>query len=77
MGDAIFAAENIYIENQKLEGFIDGIKKIDCRYVSCNGCSYCERYAQKAITFSASNKEEALRRSDLFLHKMTSSEIFE
>ncbi len=77
MGDAIFAAEKIHIDNQKLDGFLDGIKKIDCHYVSCDRCGYCERYAQQAITFSASDKKEALRRSDLFLQKMTSSEIFE
>ena len=77
MGDAIFAAEKIYIDNQKLDGFIDGIKRIDCRYISCDRCGYCERYAKKAITFSATDQEEAIRRTDLFLSKMTSSEIFE
>ncbi|MFQ5851876.1 MAG: U32 family peptidase [Candidatus Binatia bacterium] len=77
MGDAIFAAERITIDNQKLDGFLDGIKKIDCRYVSCDHCGYCERYAQKAVAFCVSDQEEAIRRSDLFLQKMTSSEIFE
>jgi collagenase-like PrtC family protease len=77
MGDAIFAAEKIYIDNQKLDGFVDGIKKINCRYVSCDRCGYCERYAEKAITFSLLDQEEAIRRSDLFLSKMTSSEIFQ
>jgi len=76
MGDAIFAAEKIYIDNQKLDGFLGGIKKIDCRYVSCDRCGYCERYAQKAVRFSSSDQEDAIRRSDLFLEKMTSSEIF-
>lgn len=76
MGDAVFAAEKVYIDNQKLEGFLDGIKKIDCRYVSCDRCGYCERYAKKAITFSPSDRDEAMRRTHLFLQKMTSSEIF-
>lgn len=76
MGDAIFAAEKVYIDNQKLAGFLDGIKKIDCRYVSCDRCGYCERYAKKAITFSPPDQEEAIRRSDLLLSKITSSEIF-
>jgi len=76
MGDAIFAAEKIYIDNGKLEGFLDGIKKIDCRYVSCDRCGYCERYAQKAIWFSETDREEAIRRTGLFLDKMTTSKIF-
>ena len=77
MGDAIFAAENIYIDNQKLEGFLDGIKKINCRYLSCDRCGYCEKYAQKAISFSGPDQEVATNRTDLFLEKMVTSEIFE
>lgn len=77
MGDAIFAAERICIDNQKLDGFLDGIKKIDCRYLSCDRCGYCERYAQKAISFSGPDREEATRRTDLFLEKMITSEIFQ
>jgi collagenase-like PrtC family protease len=77
MGDAILAAENVHIDNQALDGFIDGIKKIDCRYISCERCGYCERYANKAIRFSGADQEEGIRRSDLFLEKMTSSDIFQ
>ena len=77
MGDAIFAAEKTFIDNQKLEGFFNGLKKIDCRYVACEKCGYCERFAQKAITISASDRAEAIRRSDLFLGKLTSSELFQ
>ncbi len=77
MGDAIFAAEKISIDNQKLDGFLNGLKKIDCRYLSCDQCGYCERFAAKAITIAPEDKEEAVRRSDLFLEKITSSELFQ
>jgi collagenase-like PrtC family protease len=77
MGDAIFAAERIRIDNQKLDGFLEGIKKIDCRYLSCDRCAYCERFAKKAISFSGPDREEANRRTDLFLDKMTTSELFQ
>ncbi len=77
MGDAIFAAEKTFIDNQKLDGFFNGLKKIDCRYVSCDKCGYCERFAQKAITIAPDDRDEAVRRSDLFLEKITSSEMFQ
>ncbi len=77
MGGAIFAAEKTFIDNQKLEGFFNGLKKIDCRYVACEKCGYCEKFAQKAITISALDRAEAIRRSDLFLGKLTSSELFQ
>lgn len=77
MGDAIFAAEKIVIDNQKLDGFLNGLKKIDCRYVACDSCGYCEKFAQKAITISENDREVAMRRSDTFLGKITSSELFQ
>jgi len=76
IGDATFATEKVYIDNQKLDGFLNGIKKTDCRYLSCDRCGYCEGYSKKAITFSGSDQEEAIRRSNLFLFQMSSSEIF-
>lgn len=46
--------ENIYVDNSKLDGFIDFFKKQDCN-LSCNNCNYCKKYAKKAIKI---NKKE-------------------
>ncbi|MGQ4872937.1 MAG: U32 family peptidase [Promethearchaeia archaeon] len=40
-----------YIDNKKLEGFIEHFKKIDCYANDCNKCGHCEKYAKIAISF--------------------------
>ncbi|MFX1311968.1 MAG: U32 family peptidase [Promethearchaeota archaeon] len=47
----------LYIDNTKLDGFIDFFKKQDC-IAMCNECNYCEEWAKKAVILE---KEESTR----------------
>jgi collagenase-like PrtC family protease len=47
----------LYIDNTKLDGFIDFFKKQDC-IAMCNECNYCEEWAKKAVIL---NNEESTR----------------
>jgi hypothetical protein len=47
----------LYIDNTKLDGFIDFFKKQDC-IAMCHECNYCEEWAKKAVIL---NKEESTR----------------
>lgn len=40
---------NIYIDNSKLDGFIDFFVKGNCNN-NCNECGYCKNFAKKAVT---------------------------
>lgn len=40
---------NIYIDNSKLDGFINFFVKGNCNN-NCNECGYCKNFAQKAVT---------------------------
>lgn len=50
----------IYIDNQKLDGFLDVISKRSCRNLSCETCQHCHQYSQKAITIDEGFKKECL-----------------
>ncbi len=39
----------VYLDNTRLDGFIDFFAKKDCR-LGCNGCNYCEEWLQRAIS---------------------------
>lgn len=41
---------NLYIDNKKLNGFMDKFAAMDCPR-DCDICSYCEDYAEKAISY--------------------------
>jgi len=47
----------LYIDNTKLDGFIDFFKKQDC-IAMCNECNYCKEWAKKAVILE---KEESTR----------------
>ena len=40
---------NIYIDNSKLDGFIDFFVKENCNN-NCNECGYCKNFAKKVVT---------------------------
>ncbi|MFW9822949.1 MAG: U32 family peptidase [Candidatus Thorarchaeota archaeon] len=47
----------LYIDNTKLDGFIDFFKKQNC-IAMCNSCNYCEEWAIKSVLL---NEEESTR----------------
>jgi hypothetical protein len=47
----------LYIDNTKLDGFIDFFKKQNC-IAMCNDCNYCDEWAKKAVIL---NQEESTR----------------
>jgi hypothetical protein len=51
----------VYIENRELDGFLDGMREIDCRETDCAQCGYCARWTKKAVRVDAPYREEMLR----------------
>ncbi len=40
---------DILIDNSKLDGFLDGFRKIRCAETYCDDCRYCQKYAKRAV----------------------------
>jgi ferredoxin len=55
---------NIYIDNSKLNGFLDYFKKVDCIHTDCKRCGYCERVASQAISIDEAWRKEMIARFD-------------
>jgi len=66
----------VYIDNSKLNGFIEGIMKMECNKRSCDECSYCRDAVEKAVRIDKElNKkiEEQYRRR---LNDIISGDLF-
>ncbi len=50
---------DIYIDNKKLDGFIENIP-VGCNPDSCDACGYCGSIAEKEVKISAGYREEIL-----------------
>ncbi len=56
-----FETENpIYIDNRKLDDFIERFKMRSCRDIDCDQCQYCHQVARKAVSILPSYKKECL-----------------
>lgn len=50
----------IYIDNRKLDQFIDRFKSTGCRNINCEACNHCNQFAQNAITVNPQYQAECL-----------------
>ncbi|SNB45982.1 U32 family peptidase [Geobacter sp. DSM 9736] len=53
--------EPVRIDNRALDGFIRGIKEIDCRSTGCSECGYCAAWTERAVTVDETYRSEMLR----------------
>jgi len=66
----------VYIDNAKLDGFINYFFEEDCRYKSCKECGYCQEIADKVVRISPEYREKTAKEYGAFLNEIVSGEIF-
>jgi collagenase-like PrtC family protease len=54
------AWDPVYIDNRKLDGFLAGLKEIDCRVTDCSTCGYCAAWTRTAVTINSEFQSEML-----------------
>jgi len=64
------------IDNRALDGFLDGFSKRDCRSLSCAECGWCDRYAEKAISFDPEERKRYLTDVENNLEELESGSFF-
>ena len=50
----------VYIDNRKLDGFLAGMREIDCRVTDCSTCGYCAVWTRTAVTINSKFQSEML-----------------
>lgn len=51
----------VYIDNKRLDGFLSGMKEIDCRSTDCSVCGYCAAWTEKAVRIDMNFQSELLK----------------
>jgi len=65
----------VFIDNSKLNGFLNYFNKTDCLHTDCNRCNYCEQMASQAITIDEEWRKEMIVRFDKAIGMMIGGEI--
>jgi collagenase-like PrtC family protease len=64
-----------FIDNNKLDGFIDFFNKQDC-LAGCNDCNYCQQWADKAVSIDQNDVDKYVTAMSALLKDLTTSNIF-
>lgn len=67
---------DVFIDNQKLEGFIKPFLTESCELRSCESCGYCEEIAEKTVRINSALREKIYSSHSDFLAKLISGEMF-
>lgn len=62
--DFSYEKSPLYIDNKKLDGFIDGLLKKNCCLDDCETCSYCFSWFKKTVRIDESYRINALNMAD-------------
>lgn len=65
---------DLYIDNKKLNGFLEKFRKKPCKTLSCASCKYCKKYTDKAVRFNKNKREKLLKNYAQILSFFTSRE---
>lgn len=67
---------DLFVDNSKLDGFIDYFFNHDCQNTTCFACGYCDEIANKVISYNMQKRGQAIKNYEtlqrLFLGKKTS-----
>ncbi|MBU5614676.1 U32 family peptidase [Geomonas azotofigens] len=66
----------VYIDNRLLDGFLDGLREIDCRSSDCSRCGYCERWTSRAVRVDERYRQEMSQLYQEAFHDMYSGALW-
>jgi len=65
----------LYIDNQKLDGFLDHFKNADCVHTDCDTCGYCAQVARQALRVDEDWRQQMIARFDRVIARLTRGTI--
>ena len=65
-----------YLDNEKLEGFIDFFTQGKCPSFDCYRCNYCKDVASNALAFSKDNRFRLEKTINMLFEDFHSGRIF-
>lgn len=55
---------DVYIDNKKLDGFLEGLSQKACKSYHCSQCGYCESFARHSIRINHDYRHDVLQLAD-------------
>jgi len=72
----LFSDIGIYVDNRKLDGFLDYFFEGKCKSDDCEGCNYCRNVAESVVRIDNMYKERTERVFKEIIDSLTKGDIF-
>ncbi len=72
----LFSDIGVYVDNQKLDGFLDYFLEGKCKFDDCEGCEYCRGIAEKVVHIDDAYKEKVEKLFREIIESLTKGDIF-
>ncbi|MBU1726901.1 MAG: U32 family peptidase [Candidatus Omnitrophica bacterium] len=69
-------ANQSYLDNRKLDGFLDFFVSGKCKLANCEECGYCKSVAEKALIIPEGFRKELLKKLEIFIGKLVDGSLF-
>lgn len=66
----------VYIDNRKLDGFLDFLMQSGCRGDNCGACRYCHEVAEATVEVDAQAQKERLELYERVLEDFDSGRLW-
>ena len=67
----------IFLDNGKLDNFLNFFVEGKCDYSDCSRCGYCRKVAEKAVSLSENDRGELLRAHKAILNSLFDGSMFD
>jgi collagenase-like PrtC family protease len=72
----LFSEIKIYIDNRKLDGFLDYFLEGKCKHDDCQKCGYCRNVAERAVKIDNAYKEKIDKNFKKIIESLTNGDMF-
>ena len=66
----------VHLDNKKLDGFLSGMKELNCRESDCSLCGYCATWTRKALQVDETFQTEMLKLYQAVFDEMYTGELW-
>jgi collagenase-like PrtC family protease len=71
-----FSEIKIYVDNRKLDGFLDYFLEGKCKHDDCQKCEYCRNVAERAVKIDNAYKERMDKNFKEIIESLTNGDMF-
>jgi hypothetical protein len=72
----VFSDPGVFIDNRKLDGFLEYFWQGKCPGACGRGCRYCEEVAERAMAIDEKKRKKVLKNAKAFLGKLSGGGLF-